>query len=86
MFLPNSFSNGCDVRESLLFCEKQALREGPLRIHPLRVATEAGALAHVRRLVAAIFVRTFRPDRFVLVEANSKFSAAYVNDLASSGN
>src|SRR6185437_2917643 len=70
---------------SRLFCEEQTLRERPLRIHPLRIATEACAFAHARCFVAAIFVRAFRPNCFVLAEIDLKISAANVNSLLSTG-
>src|SRR5438034_7923637 len=52
--------------------EKEVLRKGPLVVDPLRIAAEAGALRHFRDFFGFVFVGTFGPNRFVLVENDTQ--------------
>src|SRR5579863_3186744 len=63
-------------------CKKQALREWPFHIDPLRSAVETGAFAHFRSFVAAIFVRAFGPDGFVFCKCYIQSSRRNAHCLA----
>ena len=49
---------------AFLFCDQQALGEGPFLVNPLRAANEAGITCEPEGFVGRIFVAAFGPDGF----------------------
>src|SRR5215510_10197156 len=53
---------------------QETLREGPLRIEPLKLALEAGSLCYRADLLRKKFITAFRPDRLALVQMDAEVS------------
>ncbi len=68
-----------------LLCYPEIFGKPPRRIHPLRLAVEAGVVSEADEFVMGIFVGTFGPDRFVLFELNGYGSFREGNFLPGAG-
>src|SRR2546425_12654421 len=68
----------------LLPRDKQALREGPLQVHPLGVTTEADTPSHVDNLVGGVFVGALGPDGFIFGEFHGETGLADADGLVAS--
>src|SRR5437899_220801 len=72
------------LKGHLLPRDKQALREGPLQVHPLGVTTEADTPSHVDNLVGGVFVGALGPDGFIFGEFHGETGLADADGLVAS--
>src|SRR5258708_2498301 len=69
----------------LLSRNQQVLRKRPLAVDPLAIAPESRARRHLRNFFGFVFVRTFRPDRFVFVQHEPQTRGGNVYGLTPRG-
>ncbi len=55
--------------------EKQAFREQPLLVNPLRFATKTGGIRELRQFSYRILMAALCPNRFTFREPNHQFRA-----------